>query len=64
MRCLVKHVYKDYVFLFNETLDKTSGMSVQKADNCAVLAKTTQGPSKKFGASQNNNRPSNSGNDR
>ena len=61
MRCLVKHVYKDFVFLFNEELDKTSGMSVQRADNCAVLAKTSYGSGRKFNNSQNN-KPSN-GND-
>jgi transcription elongation factor len=50
--------------MFNENLDKTSGMSVQKADNCAVLAKTSQGnPNKKFNSNQQ--RPTNSGgNDR
>ena len=46
MRCVVKHVYKDYVFLFNEVLDKTSGVTVEKADNCAVLAKTSEGMKK------------------
>lgn len=40
---MVKHVYKDFVFLFNESLDKTSGMTAEKADNCAVLAKTSEG---------------------
>ena len=39
-------MYKDYVFLFNEQLDKTSGVTVEKADNCAVLAKTSEGMKK------------------
>jgi transcription elongation factor len=43
---VVKHVYKDFVFLFNEQLDKTSGITVEKADNCAVLAKTSEGMKK------------------
>lgn len=57
MRCVVKHVYKDYVFLFNDSLDKTSGMTVQKADNCAVLAKTSQ--SMKKGYNKPASRPNN-----
>lgn len=37
--------------MFNESLDKTSGITVEKADNCAVLAKTSEGMRK----SQNKN---------
>lgn len=41
-RCEVKHVYRDYCFLFNPEFDKTSGIVVEKADNCVVVAKTIE----------------------
>ncbi len=34
------------MFLFNDSLDKTSGITAEKADNCAVLAKTSEGMKK------------------
>jgi hypothetical protein len=53
-------VYKDYVFLFNESLDKTSGVTVEKADNCSVLAKTSEGMKKqKINLNSNINRLNN-----
>ena len=35
----MKHIYRDYLFLFNPEFDKTSGLAVEKADNCNVVAK-------------------------
>jgi len=39
IRCEVKHIYRDYLFLFNPEFDKTNGLVVEKADNCIVVAR-------------------------
>jgi len=41
-RCEVKHIYRDFVFLFNPEFDKTNGLIVEKADNCIVVAKNME----------------------
>jgi transcription elongation factor len=41
-RCEVKHVYRDYVFLFNAEFDKSNGVSVERAENCVVVAKNIE----------------------
>ena len=33
------HVYRQFVFLFNEGFDRTAGISVETADNCSLVAK-------------------------
>ena len=38
-RCKVIHVYKQHVFIFNESFDRTAGISVETADNCSLVAK-------------------------
>ncbi len=52
---MVKHVYKDFVFIFNPEFDKTSGVAVEKTDNCAVLAKTSENMSRKQFVPKTNN---------
>ena len=38
-RCVVKHVYRQFVFLFNQSFDRTAGISVESADNCSLISK-------------------------
>ena len=55
-RCQVKHVYKEFVFLFNENFDKTGGVTVEKADNLSVISKNNELPKRGFKAN-NYNKP-------
>lgn len=47
-RCQVKHVYKDYVFLFNEAFEKTNGVAVEKAENLSIISRANDMPRKNF----------------
>lgn len=38
-RCKVIHVYRQHVFLFNQSFDRTAGISVETADNCSLVSK-------------------------
>lgn len=38
-RCVVKHVYRQFVFVFNQSFDRTAGISVESADNCSLISK-------------------------
>ena len=54
----MKHVYKDFVFVFNTTFGKTYGISVEKADNLSVISRGNDLPrnfkkSNKFNANNN-----------
>ena len=35
----MKHVYRQFIFLFNQSFDRTAGISVESADNCSLISK-------------------------
>jgi transcription elongation factor SPT5 len=44
----VKHVYRDFIFLFSSEFDKTGGVAVERVDNCVVVASNIKNPSRNF----------------
>lgn len=38
----MKHVYRQFVFLFNQSFDRTAGISVESADNCSLISKNEE----------------------
>lgn len=42
-RCRIIHVYKQFVFLFNENFHRTCGILVEVADNCSIVSKNDTG---------------------
>lgn len=42
-RCRVIHVYRQFVFLFNESFIRSCGICVESTDNCSIISKNDTG---------------------
>ena len=60
----MKHVFKDYVFIFNENFEKTNGTAVEKAENLCVVSRANELSRKSFPKNRygNSNTNTNAGN--